>query len=51
MAVDVEDHVVGAAGGLPKTVDTTLVHPDSPCGFTALSLRKYVSPLVNPVTM
>ena len=46
-----DDHVVGASGFVPTTVESAPDHPDSPASFTALTLKKYVSPDVRPVTV
>ena len=45
----VEDQVVGASGALPTTTELISDHGDSPLSFTALSLKKYVSPFSRPV--
>ena len=51
MAVVVDDHVVGAVGVLPITMDLIGVQADSPfvSSLVALTLKKYSVPLVNPV--
>ena len=45
-----EDQVVGAEGALPIFIDTTSDQPDLPFSLTALTLKKYSSPLSKPVT-
>ena len=48
MAFDVDDQVVGADGFLPTLQDFIPVHPDSPCEFLALTLKKYSPPSSSP---
>ena len=50
MAVVVEDQVVGAAGSVPITVDTMLLHSESPLSFVAHTLKNHSRPLSSPKT-